>query len=284
MVGVIRAWGEAHVIAVTGHRLVKEDGSVVSAAPAAKLLAAADRLRALAASGVDLVAVVPFTPEVAAMDHAAFFDRVLAPALEVRSVHVGSDFRLGARGASTVGVIRAWGEARGIAVTGHRLVQEDGSVISATRIRRLIASGDVAAVPRLLGRHHFVRGTVVHGRGEGSKLGFPTANVERRGPMQMPRDGVYAGWALTAEGLACPAAVNVGLPPMFADDPNASTLEATLLGYDGDLYGRELAVSFTELLRLPVRFDTLDELVSAVEGNMDDVRRLYGDMPVRLPR
>ena len=101
---------------------------VVSAAPAPKLLCCADRLRALSASGVDLVLVVPFTSALAALDHEAFFTRVLAPELDIRAVHVGSDFRLGAHGASTVEVIRAWGRDRGIEVLGHDLVLDDAVV------------------------------------------------------------------------------------------------------------------------------------------------------------
>lgn len=264
--------------------------TVVSAAPAPKLLTRADRLRALAASGVDEVLVVPFTRDLAAMDHEAFFTQVLAPALFVQAVHVGSDFRLGARGASTVEVIRAWGEVRGIEVFGHDLVldTEDAAcqVVSASHIRTHVAEGKLDAAARMLGRSYMVRGHVVHGRGEGSQMGFPTANIARDELIQMPADGVYAGWALvrSEDGapIAYPTAINVGLPPMFAHDPASATLEATLLGFHGDLYGKEVCIQFDRMLRPPVHFASRDALIEAVHANIEEVRAALGDEARRL--
>lgn len=255
---------------------------IVSDHPAPKLLTTTDRLRALALSGVDAVVVVPFTRELAALDHAAFFEDVLGRALDVRAIHVGSDFRLGAHGAATVGAIRAWGADRGIDVCGHELKAAGAGAITATRIRGLIADGELGQAADLLGRGYFVRGCVVRGRGEGTGMGFPTANVARSRVMQMPPDGVYAAWALTDRGEAWPAAVNVGLPPMFADNPNSSSLEATLLGFSGDLYGRGLAVLFEERLRPSVGFGSLDELIAAVTDDIEGVRARFGDRPVRV--
>lgn len=248
---------------------------VVSRAPALKLMTVADRLRALALTGVDFVVVVPFTRELAALDHDAFFTRVLAAALDVRAVHVGSDFRLGARGASTVAIMRAWGAERGIDVVGHDLVHADGSVVSATRIRSLVAAGDVSAARVELGRRPLVRGTVVHGRGQGTGMGFPTANILVPEGLQLPAEGVYAGFAV----LGCeawPAAINVGVPPMFAKSAASARLEANLLGFDGDLYGRELAVVFDRRLRAPESFASVEELVATVNNDIASTRALLG--------
>ena len=255
---------------------------VISPHPAAKLMTVADRLAELSRTGLDAVLAVPFTRDVAALGPADFFDKVLAPAVDVKAVHVGSNFRLGAGGRADVPALRAWLGGRGVPVTGHELVRDEGETVSATRIRALLGTGDLDAANRELGRHYMVRGIVVHGRGQGTGLGFPTANVERRGLIQMPRDGVYAGWALTSEGVAYPAAINVGLPPMFAGDPNSSTLEATLIGFSGDLYDRPLAVSFTELLRPPASFPSLDALIDAVKGNLADVAERFGEHGVDL--
>lgn len=108
--------------------------TVVSAAPAPKLTLVADRLRLLASSGVDAVCVVPFDSALASLDHDAFFTRVLLPVLDIRSVHVGSNFRLGYRGASDVNAIRDWAHGRGIEVFGHELVCDDGDVVSASAV------------------------------------------------------------------------------------------------------------------------------------------------------
>ncbi len=254
---------------------------VVSAHPARHLLSTADRLRLIASTGVDGVIVVPFTRELAALDHARFFEDVLFPVCPVRAIHVGSDFRLGAHGASTVPVISAWCAERGIEVFGHELVSDAGVPISATRIRDLIARGRVADARMELERDHMVRGRVRSGRGQGRDMGFPTANIEVDPACQMPGEGVYAGYAL-ARGAAWPAAINVGVSPMFRDEARSASLEANLLGFSGDLYGADVALAFCEFLR-PLRvFDSVDELIATVLGNIDYIRERYGEAGVRL--
>lgn len=248
---------------------------VVAPFPAKKLMDVRDRLHALATSGVDLVAVVPFTKEVASLDHERFFERVLFPSLDVRAVHVGENFRLGAGGASTVDVIESWGAGRGIDVLGHRLVTDDGRAVSATRIRRLLEQGELARANEELGRPYFVRGVVRSGRGEGAGMGFPTANVEVSAGAQVPADGVYAGYVLVGDE-AWPAAVNVGLPPTFALEPGSAHMEANLIGFSGDVYGREVKVMFCERLRASRKFESREDLVSTVLGDIERVRESYG--------
>lgn len=255
---------------------------VVSANPAPKLTSMDGKLGALAAIGVQ-VAVVPFTCQLAALDHETFFEEVLAPYLDIRAIHVGSDFRLGSRGASTVPIIADWGAAKGIAVTGHDLVSDGGAPITATRIRSLIARGDIASAHRLLGRRPMLRGQVGPGRGQGTGMGFPTANVEIAGCVQMPADGVYAGFA-EVDGVVWPAAINVGVPPMFADSVKSARLEANLIGFSGDLYGKKVAIAFDRLLRPSRSFESVDALIEAVNRDIETVREQFGASPVRIAR
>ena len=254
---------------------------VVTDHSAPKLMAPRDRIAALAASGVDAVLVIPFNEDIAALDHEGFFRHVILPLLDVRSIHVGADFRLGRGGASTVEVIRAWGEGAGIAVHGHELLCSGGEPITATRIRGLLARGDLDEAASELGRRYFVRGTVRAGRGEGSKMGFPTANIGLPRYIQRPAPGVYAGFALDGT-TAWPAAINVGVPPTFAHEKGAAELEANFLGFDGDLYDEDISILFCRLLREQRKFDSLDELIAAVKGNIEDVRNLFGDKQVNL--
>ena len=253
---------------------------VLSPHPSKKLMSTADRLDVLARTGVDGVVVVPFTHELAALDHEAFFT-LLGRVLDIRTVRVGSDFRLGRGGASDVSVIRAWGASRGIEVFAHELLCEDGGTICSTRIRTELASGHVEEAARLLGRTFMVRGTVETGRGEGTGMGFPTANIRVDARLQMPADGVYEGLMLV-DGAVWPAAVNVGLPPTYADRAASAHLEANLIGFEGDLYGRSVGLAFTRWLRPSRTFDSLDELVATVEGNIDDIRSNLGDKGVEL--
>lgn len=255
--------------------------AVVAPAPARRLTLVADRCRLLAAQGVDAVAVVPFTRSLAALDAAAFFTGVLLPALSVRSIHVGSNFHLGRGAASAVSDVAAWCAARGIGVHGHDLVLDGGEPISSTRIRARLGAGDLPSAERELGRRYLLRGRVHTGRGEGTGMGFPTANILVDHALQVPAEGVYAGLALV-EGTVWPAAINVGRPPTFSDRPESASLEANLIGFSGDIYGDECSLVFTERLRGLVKFDSVDELVKTVLGNIETVRRAYGEEGVTL--
>lgn len=254
---------------------------VLSPHPKRSLMAVDDRIRMLAASGVDAVVVVPFTRALSQLDHERFFNEVIFPALDVAAIHVGSDFRLGAGGSSTVEVIRAWCAGRGIAVYGHDLVTDDGEPISATRIRRYLAERRIAEARREIGRRYMVRGLVHTGRGEGTGMGFPTADIRVDDLIQVPGDGVYAGLALV-DGTVWPAAINVGLPPTFKDKAHAAHLEANLIGFTGDLYGRYIALAFSDFLRPSRVFEDVDELIATVLSNIKTVSDEYGTQGVSI--
>ena len=237
---------------------------VVSSSPAQKLMTTADRL----------------TPEVAALDHIDFLSLVSRVA-DIRSIRVGSDFRLGRGGASGVAEMRTWGAERGVDVYGHDLLCEGGEAICATRIRHELGQGHVELAAELLGRPYMVRGGVIRGRHEGSGMGFPTANLQVPGGIQVPADGVYEGLVLV-DDTVWPAAVNVGLPPTYADDAASAHLEANLIGYAGDLYGASVSLAFTRWLRPSRVFDSLDELIATVEGNIEDIRHNLGEQGVSI--
>lgn len=253
---------------------------VVSSSPAQKLMTTADRLHALAQTGVDAVVAVPFTPEVAALDHVDFLSLV-SRLVDIRSIRVGSDFRLGRGGASGVAEMRAWGSEHGVDVYGHDLLCEGGEAICATRIRHELGQGHVELAAELLGRPYMVRGSVIRGRHEGSGMGFPTANLQVPDGLQVPADGVYEGLVLV-DDTVWPAAVNVGLPPTYADDAASAHLEANLIGYTGDLYGASVSLAFTRWLRPSRVFDSLDELIATVEGNIEDIRHNLGEQGVSI--
>ena len=234
--------------------------------PSSQLLPVADRVRVLLALGLDGVLVVPFTPALAATSH---------------SVHVGSDFRMGRGGVGDVSALAEVGARIGMAVQPHDLVRLLGETVSATRVRSLVRSGDVEAASRLLCRYHAVSGTVVHGRGEGTAFGFPTANVECAAEACLPAEGVYAAVALV-DGHAWPAAVNVGKPVTFGGERGAAFMEATLVGFSGDLYDRPATVCFVTWLREPRKFASLEELERTVLGNIEWVRRYLGAGEVSL--
>lgn len=240
------------------------------------LLSVADRVRMLATLGVDAVLVVPFDERLAATPHDRFLVDWLVRPLCAVSLHVGANFRMGAGGRGDVRALAAAGKPLGVAVHGHELVCEDGRAVSATRIRGLLHEGKVEAAAGLLRRYHLVRGHVEHGRGEGTSFGFPTANVRVDVSACLPAEGVYA--ALVCDGSsAWPAAVNVGAPRSFGGEQGEPFLEATLVGFQGNLYGAELSVSFVAWLRAPHTFASLDELERTVLGNVAWVRSYLGE-------
>ena len=154
---------------------------VVSPLPAQKLMTTADRLHAPAQTGVDAVVAVPFTPEVAALDHVDFLSLV-SRLVDIRSIRVGSDFRLGRGGASGVAEDARRGSEHGVDVYGHDLLCEGGEAICATRIRHELGQGHVELAAELLGRPYMVRGGVIRGRHEGSGMGFPGKPASSRRP------------------------------------------------------------------------------------------------------
>lgn len=241
---------------------------------APQLLSLVDKCELLFQTGVDHVVVVPFTMELARLEPEGFLDRVVAKVCEPVAIHVGQDFRFGARAEGDVNTLFVWGVEHGADVVGHQLHRILGQPVTSTRIRQLIAEGDMAGAERLLTRPHRLRGVVVRGREQGRVLGFPTANVEAGPYAALPPDGVWAGRTATPDGTVWPSAISVGRPPMFPDAPWA--LEVHLIGASGDLYGVELVVEFIAYLRDQQRFDSIDELKAAIAADVEQVPEALG--------
>jgi riboflavin kinase/FMN adenylyltransferase len=236
----------------------------------AQLLDLDDKLSLLALQGPDVVVVVPFTDRLADTPPLVFLDEVLLQTMTPVAVAVGRDFRFGHRAEGDVDVLLRYGAEHGFDVLAHELVRDDDGPVTSTRIRRLIEAGDVAKAAVLLGRPHRIHGVVVRGRGEGAELDVPTANLVTAPFAALPAHGVYAG-RVELDGTTYPAAISVGPPPSF---PEATAeLEAHLIGFRGDLYGRTMSVEFLEHLRPQRRFDRAAELAGAIRDDIETVRR-----------
>ena len=254
---------------------------IAGASAERQLLSVRDRAAICQALGVDEILLIPFTSEFAKKKPIDFVDYLLQALGTVAQVHVGTNFRFGHFGAGHVDTLRGIGEHLGFSVVAHDLLTCGDAPVSSTRIRALLAEGHVGEAAALLGRCHFIRGSVAHGRGEGTSFGFPTANVRCDARSCMPSEGVYA-CVVTDGTMAWPAAANVGTPPTFESRHDACFLEANLLGFEGDLYGRELAVMFVAWLRASRPFSSLEELERVVLGNIDWVRRNVGESGVEV--
>jgi riboflavin kinase/FMN adenylyltransferase len=222
----------------------------------------------LAGTGVDATLVVRFDEAFAEIPAERFVTEYLVKALHAKRVYVGSDFRFGKGNAGDITQLRELGAERGFTV---ELIDDvlgaAGERVSSTRVRQLLADGDVAEARRLLGREPVLRGVVVHGAKRGRELGFPTANLSSHSEGLIPADGIYAGW-LIDNGVRHPAAISVGNNPTFEGVP-LKQVEAHVIDETIDLYDHEVEVVFESRIRGMVAFQGIPALI---EQMADDVR------------
>jgi riboflavin kinase/FMN adenylyltransferase len=228
----------------------------------------------LATTGVDRTVVVPFDETRANESAEDFVTEVLVEALGAQLVVVGEDFHFGHGRKGNVALLAEMGARYGFDVVGLGL-EEDGAgeAVSSTRIRRLLAEGDVAGASRLLGRHHQVRGQVVHGDGRGGpELGYPTANLDVPADVALPGEGIYACRYRRPDGSVYGSAASVGYRPTFRAREGTPLLEAYLLDFEGDLYGEEARVSFVDRLRNEERFASVEDLIAQMGADVTAAR------------
>jgi riboflavin kinase/FMN adenylyltransferase len=214
------------------------------------------RLELLAAARIEETVVVEFTPDLAQTEPQAFVDELLRP-LGTEVVVAGADFRFGRGRSGDLATI----ESLGLAVRPVDLLEG----VSSTAIRGLLRDGDVEGAARLLGRPHEVEGTVVSGDARGGTLGYPTANLRVPPELLVPAYGIYAGWAEEHR-----AAVSIGTNPHYGGSERR--VEAFLLDFEGDLYGRRLLVQLWRRLRDERAFDTEDDLVAQITRDVEAAR------------
>jgi riboflavin kinase / FMN adenylyltransferase len=239
------------------------------------------KLELLAACGVDRTVVVPFDEARASEPAEDFVNEVLVGSLGARLVVVGSDFHFGNRRLGNVGLLETMGEKLGFEVVGIGLEPDSfGLPVSSTRIRELIAEGQVDRAAQLLGRYHELRGTVERGdRRGGPELGYPTANVAAPAGMALPSEGIYACWYVRPDGSAHPAAVSFGRRPTFLPAGAPPQVESYLLDFEGDLYGERARICFVERLRDELKFDSVEALVEQMDRDVEATRGILSDRP-----
>jgi riboflavin kinase/FMN adenylyltransferase len=257
-----------------------------------------DKLELLDATGVDVTLVLRFDAERAAEPAEDFVAEVLVGYLHARAVVVGHDFHFGHNREGDVPLLQRMGARLGFDVTGIRLYRadpattaerggpgerEEPEAVSSTRIRRLIAEGDVTSAAGLLGRWHRVAGVVGHGDKRGRELGFPTANLEVNKEMQICADGVYAGWYLRPDGTRHQTAVSVGRQPTFYASRSFSLVEAFLLDFQGDLYDEVGTVELVARLRGQERFGSVESLIDQMTADVAQTRRTVAAAPALCP-
>ena len=217
------------------------------------------------ALGVQELIVIPFDADFASRSASEFIDDVLVGALGATQVSIGENFRFGHKAQGDPQLLAADGRFETVV---HPILEMDGEIVSSSRIRALVLAGDVAEAERLLGAPFQLSGEVVHGDERGRELGFPTANLVPDEALVCPGHGVYAS---LADGRA--AAVSIGVRPTF-ETGRGELIEAYLVDFEGDLYGRTLRLDFLARLRGERYFETPQALVEQMRRDVSRTREI----------
>lgn len=223
--------------------------------------------------GIRDVLIVPFNHEMMHMDWRSFVTDLLVTRYHAVHLVVGHDFRFGYRGEGDPQRLQQLCLEFGIGCDVIPAVPLDGITVSSSHIRSLIAQGDVRQAERFLGHPHTLTDQVRHGKKLGTRLGFPTLNLQIPSGHVIPAFGVYAT-QVCIDGVRYSAATNVGVRPTV-DEDGQITVEASLLNFDGDLYGKTVRLEFCHYLRPEQKFDTLDELRTQVLQDITEVRNYF---------
>jgi riboflavin kinase/FMN adenylyltransferase len=226
-----------------------------------------DRIKTFQELGIDIVAVLTFTPKVAQLSAREFIS-LIKKQIRMRGIVVGPDFTLGRGREGNIKLLRALGREMKFSVEVIPPYTINGEVVSSTLIRQALVQGDMRKVERLMGRYFHLRGKVITSDKRGRVLGFPTANLDIKPQQALPGNGIYATIA-QVDGKRFPSATNIGIRPTFGE--GKKMVETHLLNYKGDLYSKEIRVEFVQKLRDEQRFPSTEELKIQIEK---DVRKV----------
>jgi riboflavin kinase / FMN adenylyltransferase len=228
------------------------------------ILTPEDKHELLRSFGLDGVIVLTFSRELSMVPPEAFVREYLRRRIGARVVVVGHNVSFGHARAGNAEVMRRLGGELGFETNVIGPIERDGIVVSSTQVREMIAMGDMKRTAILLGRPHFLRGPVVHGRERGRTIGFPTANVQSRTEC-LPPDGVYATRVVMEDG-SYPSITNIGMRPTFGE-PERS-IEAHIFDFDRDIYGREVKLEIAERIRPERKFESAQALAAQIASDL----------------
>lgn len=227
----------------------------------------------LEALGVELLIVIPFTPEFAQQEAEVFLSELNDASGNLQTLAMGDDWKFGRKRKGDVTLLSRFGEQHDVEIQTAESIRLEGERVSSTRIRQAIRDGNLKAVSKMLGREYSVWGTVIEGRQIGRTIGFPTANL-RVYNEQLPPDGVWAVEVTLADGTMYRGAGNLGLRPTVEGAEGKRMLEVHVLDFTGDLYGCDMEVRFLEFVRGEKKFESLDELKAQIREDVAFCRSL----------
>jgi riboflavin kinase/FMN adenylyltransferase len=231
------------------------------------------KLRAIKSLGVDTLLLIHFDEPFRRQTGEEFIRGLARDLGKIQTLFVGADFVFGHQRSGNVTLLKKLGDELGFTVHSLAAVSLDGRIVSSTRIREAIRASGLDAASQMLGRPYAISGRVVAGDGLGRKLGYPTANLDAAG-LILPPNGVYIGFAKIGE-KSQPVALNIGFRPTLASGAPQLQVEAHLLDFTGDLYGRELEIEIGEKLRDERKFGSLEELKAQIAWDVAGARMRF---------
>lgn len=235
------------------------------------LITCEDKHECLEGLGVDILVEIPFEMRLASLKPIEFIEKLQQ--LNFRCLVVGENFSFGLHGAGKVDTLAAFAGQMGFELIVRSLVSCHDSVVSSTRIRRLIKEGKIRLANLMLGRRYTISGTVVQGNQRGRLLNFATANIElAESKLTAPHKGVYAVTAKVRGKIYCGMA-NVGVNPTFGDVA-AVRLETNIFDFDENIYGEKITVEFYEFVRDEQKFSSAAELIRQLETDKEQCRKI----------
>ena len=234
----------------------------------------AEKEELLAQTGLDFILTLPFNQQLAELDALQFLSK-LNSQIPLKGILVGEDFALGKNRQGTGAALQNVCMQIGMPCLDVVPVRLDGEIVSSQRIRKMLDEGNVVETARLLGRPYVLSGRVAPGKQRGSRLGFPTANLYFDIQRKLPRYGIYAT-TVELDGKTYQSVTNVGIRPTF-DDGNMPSVEALLLDFNEDIYGKMIHVKFVRYMREEIKYDNIEDLIVQIEADKIDARRILND-------
>lgn len=229
-----------------------------------------EKLQLLHATAADRIEVLHFDAQMAQLSAYEFMRQVLHEKYGVAMLLTGYDNRFGHNRAEGFADYVRYGEEMGMKVLQNTPIDIDGLRVSSSLIRRLIVEGNITEANNCMGHPYSITGSVAHGFQEGRRIGFPTANIVPESAEKLvPGNGVYATRVSVEGGEWMPAMLNIGTNPTF--QRQQTTIEAHIIGFEGDIYGRKVRVEFGRKLRDEQRFESVEALQKQLEADKKEV-------------
>ncbi len=233
-----------------------------------------EKAEILGEMGVDILLTYPFTPEIAAYSPKEFMAEIHTHA-NIKKLLIGYDFALGKNRIGDANYLDSLGLELGYTLQRFQPISSGRAIVSSSRVRDALVSGRVRDAHQFLARPYALRGFVIRGDGRGRKINVPTANIEVSAEKIVPKNGVYATWAILC-GEKHLAVTNIGIRPTFTPDRERANIETHILDFNQEIYGEELKLEFVERLRDEKKFGSVEMLLNQIAEDIEKAKEISG--------